>query len=372
MTPESPSKPAKDPSVARGRDEDAAEKTTDTMTSSTDDTNSTPQSSAEQKTDPTSEVMSSQHAEQPAEELAATNVEPIEFKKIEEIMTKSKELEERIASYNGIPGSKDYIYIEESLVAILLQLDKVEINGNMEIRRRRKSAVCSIQQMLTDLETKAKNNMATTETDSDTTEAMATGEVTDLSTAEQPSTTASGEDSILNVDPSNTTDSDTTEAMATDEVTDLSTAEQPSTTVSGEDSILNVDPSNTTDSDTTEAMATDEVTDVSTAEQPSTATSGEDSLSNDDPSNTTDTDTTEAMATDEAADLSTAEQPSTATSGEDSILNVDPSNTTDEEAAAVSDEEITGDVCVEELSSEHSTVQSDGSPDSTLYDNNSR
>ena len=227
---------------------------------------------------------------QPAEELAATNVEPIEFKKIEEIMTKSKELEEQIASHNGIPGSKDYIYIEESLVAILLQLDKVETNGNMEIRKRRKSAVCSIQQMLTDLETKAKNNMTTTETDTDTTEAMATDEVTDLSTAEQPSTTASGEDSLSNVDPSNTTDTDATEAMATGEVTDLSTAEQPST----------------------------------------------------------------------------------AAGGEDSILNVDPSNTTDEEAAAVSDEEITGDVCVEELSSEHSTVQSDGSPDSTLYDNNSR
>ena len=37
MTPESPSKPAKDPSVARGRDEDETENTTDTMTSSADD-----------------------------------------------------------------------------------------------------------------------------------------------------------------------------------------------------------------------------------------------------------------------------------------------------------------------------------------------
>ena len=38
-------------------------------------------------------------------------------------MTNSRELGEKIASYNGILGSKDYIYIEESLVAILLQLD---------------------------------------------------------------------------------------------------------------------------------------------------------------------------------------------------------------------------------------------------------
>ena len=56
-------------------------------------------------------------------------------------MTNLRELGEKIASYNGIPGSKDYIYIEESLVAILLQLDKVETNGDMEIWKRRKSAV---------------------------------------------------------------------------------------------------------------------------------------------------------------------------------------------------------------------------------------
>ena len=41
------------------------------MTSSADDTKSTPQSTSEQITDPTSEVMLSQHAEQPAEEPVA-------------------------------------------------------------------------------------------------------------------------------------------------------------------------------------------------------------------------------------------------------------------------------------------------------------
>ena len=59
--------------------------------------------------------------------------------------------------------------------------------------------------MLTDLEYKAKSNMATTGTDSDTTEALATDEATYLSTVEQPLTEASGEDSILTVDPSNIT-----------------------------------------------------------------------------------------------------------------------------------------------------------------------
>ena len=41
------------------------------MTSSADDTKSAPQSTSDQITDPTSEVMLSQHADQPAEEPAA-------------------------------------------------------------------------------------------------------------------------------------------------------------------------------------------------------------------------------------------------------------------------------------------------------------
>ena len=117
-----------------------------------------------------------------SEELKVDTVPP-EVKRIEEIMKNSGELEEKVAAYTGVLGSKEYIYIEESLVAILLQLDKVETNGNIEIRKSRKSAVCKIQHVLTELESKAKSNMATAEL-SNKAEAMATDEVV------SPATTA--------------------------------------------------------------------------------------------------------------------------------------------------------------------------------------
>ena len=120
--------------------------------------------------------------EMPTEAEEPKTSVPIEVKRIEEIMEKSVELEKKVTAYTGVLGSKDYIYIEESLVAILLQLDKVETNGNMEIRKARKSAVCRIQQMLTELESKAKNNMATTELSNEA-EIMGTDEATSISPA---------------------------------------------------------------------------------------------------------------------------------------------------------------------------------------------
>ena len=79
-----------------------------------------------------------------------------EVKQIEEIMQRSTELENRVLFYNGGVGTKDYVFLEESLMSILLLLDKVDTHGNSEIRNVRKSAVCKIQQLLTTLENKAK------------------------------------------------------------------------------------------------------------------------------------------------------------------------------------------------------------------------
>lgn len=82
-----------------------------------------------------------------------------EIRKIEEIMQKSTKLEQQVLAYNGRVGTKDYIFLEESLMNILLLLDKVETHGNFEIRNTRKSAVCKIQQLLTTLESRAKSKM---------------------------------------------------------------------------------------------------------------------------------------------------------------------------------------------------------------------
>ena len=82
-----------------------------------------------------------------------------EIRKIEEIMQKSTELEQQVLAYNGRVGTKDYIFLEESLMNILLLLDKVETHGNIEIRNTRKLAVCKIQQLLTILESRTKSKM---------------------------------------------------------------------------------------------------------------------------------------------------------------------------------------------------------------------
>ena len=76
--------------------------------------------------------------------------------KINEIVQKSVELEQKVSSFEGTRGNKEYILIEESLMSLLLLLDKVETNGNEDIRKARKSTVCHIQQLLSNLEERTK------------------------------------------------------------------------------------------------------------------------------------------------------------------------------------------------------------------------
>ena len=162
-----------------------------------------------------------------SEELKVDTVPP-EVKRIEEIMKNSGELEEKVAAYTGVLGSKEYIYIEESLVAILLQLDKVETNGNMEIRKSRKSAVCKIQHVLTELESKAKSNMATAEL-SNKAEAMATDEVM------SPATTAGKDNSEESTTNDSSTTNDGTMDTGEEEATNTFSVKQlPTTTTTGD------------------------------------------------------------------------------------------------------------------------------------------
>jgi len=88
-----------------------------------------------------------------------------EIQKINGIVEKTVELENKILSFEGARKSKQYIFIEESLVSLLLLLDNIETNGNMDIRKARKSAVCQIQQLLSDLEEKAEADKNTANED---------------------------------------------------------------------------------------------------------------------------------------------------------------------------------------------------------------
>ena len=209
MTSASPTERSNDPQVGREQSVDKSVRPTDTVTAQSA---SVTEEAPEQCTP---DAMESQ-TQQPADNEGPTmDSLPPEINKIADIMKKTVELQEKISAYDGVPATKDYIYIEESLVAVLLQLDKIEANGNVDIRKARKSAVCQVQQMLTDLENKAKSNMAATEieftrveddkavvTDD---EAVVTDDVSDV---EQPSevTTSEQERTLTVTDPSDTAD----------------------------------------------------------------------------------------------------------------------------------------------------------------------
>jgi len=97
--------------------------------------------------------------ESPSKATTGEESKPIpEIQKINKIVEKTVELENNILSFEGARKSKQYIFIEESLVSLLLLLDNIETNGNMDIRKARKSAVCHIQQLLADLEEKVETD----------------------------------------------------------------------------------------------------------------------------------------------------------------------------------------------------------------------
>lgn len=230
VTPGSSTERPNDPQLGREECVDESEKPIDTMdetaTSSTESGDKTTNLTSAQSTlttgkvpeQHTPEAMESQ-SQQPANHEGPTmDSSPPEINKIAEIMKKTVELQEKISAYGGVPGSKDYIYIEESLVAVLLQLDKIETNGNVDIRKARKSAVCQVQQMLTDLENKAESNMVATETAKEDGEAVVTD---DASEVEQPSavTTLEQEKTSTVTDQSDSTDLPAVEEAACGAVT---------------------------------------------------------------------------------------------------------------------------------------------------------
>ncbi|XP_011403287.1 PREDICTED: BAG family molecular chaperone regulator 3-like [Amphimedon queenslandica] len=65
-------------------------------------------------------------------------------------------LKSRIESFQGTSSSKEYLYISETLLSIILKLDSVSTDGNERIRNHRKGTIVSIQDMLRELEERAK------------------------------------------------------------------------------------------------------------------------------------------------------------------------------------------------------------------------
>ena len=63
-----------------------------------------------------------------------------------------------IASSNysilSFPGDREFIFLDEQLTKLILELDKVQTDGLEEIRAARKSAVQRIQFLINNLESK--------------------------------------------------------------------------------------------------------------------------------------------------------------------------------------------------------------------------
>ena len=74
---------------------------------------------------------------------------------VERVKQQAEQLKEQVSSFTGEKGSKGFIYLDESLLGLLLELDKVETMGCTSIRKARKQTVLMIQQLHNVLESRA-------------------------------------------------------------------------------------------------------------------------------------------------------------------------------------------------------------------------
>jgi len=74
---------------------------------------------------------------------------------IEQIAAKANELKSTVEQFIGNKSDKQYIYLEEMLTQLLIKLDKIDSDGQDNIRTMRKNAVRTVQMTIDQLELKA-------------------------------------------------------------------------------------------------------------------------------------------------------------------------------------------------------------------------
>ena len=92
----------------------------------------------------------------PAPHPEASTLRNSTLAQIAELSELASQLKEPVVSFAGEAGSKEYLFLSESLMDVLLKLDLIESNGDKEVRDARRSAVVMIQEMLGLLESRAK------------------------------------------------------------------------------------------------------------------------------------------------------------------------------------------------------------------------
>lgn len=101
-----------------------------------------------------SERSSVAHAPPAAEAVSSGQVEE-KLAAVARVKERLDELHLRIESFSGLKASKERVYLEESLMSLMLELDAIEAAGSSQVRAARKAAVKAIQGLLGILETKA-------------------------------------------------------------------------------------------------------------------------------------------------------------------------------------------------------------------------
>ena len=74
---------------------------------------------------------------------------------IEQVRAKVETMRSKVESFVGRRDTKEYVYIEESLMSYLLELDKIETLGVQRIRSARKAVVTIVQSLMQQLESRA-------------------------------------------------------------------------------------------------------------------------------------------------------------------------------------------------------------------------
>lgn len=74
---------------------------------------------------------------------------------IQHITARAEQVRQKVNSFAGQKGSKEFLFLDETLLSLLLQLDKIETMGSTDIRQARKTTVLMIQELLRILESRA-------------------------------------------------------------------------------------------------------------------------------------------------------------------------------------------------------------------------
>jgi hypothetical protein len=85
----------------------------------------------------------------------------IKLARIKSIVEKTEGIEEKIAEFEDPAQNKKYLYISETLMKILLDLDTVDSEGFDNVRKARKEGVKTVQALVDKLEEKLEENKRT-------------------------------------------------------------------------------------------------------------------------------------------------------------------------------------------------------------------